>query len=108
VVITADHPGRWYRRIRSPEKYLIPCVFYGPDVLKGNADLPPWREVISTSSPLVELAAPRGFSYHAVGKDMFNPGSRTMAVGKNLAWNPPSSSICTADPPCPVAGFIRR
>jgi len=91
VVITADHPGRRWITERPDilEKYLIPCVFYGPVVLGGIA--PPKRmagshlDVIPT---LVELAAPAGFTYHAVGKDLFAPASRTIAVGKDLALEP--------------------
>lgn len=91
VVVTADHPGRrWITKNPDPlEKYLIPCVFYGPEVLSGIR--PPQRmagshlDIIPT---LVELAAPKGFPYHTMGKDLFNPGSKPLAVGKSLTLDP--------------------
>ncbi|HQI82504.1 MAG TPA: LTA synthase family protein [Deltaproteobacteria bacterium] len=91
VVVTADHPGRrWLTENPDPgEKHLIPCVFYGPDVLQGIR--PPGHmagshlDIIPT---LVELTAPRGFRYHAMGKDLLNQAARSLAVGRNLLVEP--------------------
>jgi phosphoglycerol transferase MdoB-like AlkP superfamily enzyme len=87
VVITADHEAR--RTIsKKPdifEKTSIPCVFYGPDVLKGIH--PPSKMVgshLDLTPTLVELAATVGFTYHTLGKDLLEPRSCPVGVGKGL------------------------
>jgi phosphoglycerol transferase MdoB-like AlkP superfamily enzyme len=91
VVVTADHPGRrWISKNPDPlEKYLVPCVLYGPEVLTG---IHPPRSMagshLDINPTLVELAAPKGFPYHAMGRDFLDPQTRAIAVGKNLVLSP--------------------
>lgn len=87
IVITADHEAR--RTInKNPdifEKTSIPCIFYGPDVLTGIH--PPSKMVgshLDLTPTLVELTAPKGFTYHTLGKDLLEPRSCPIGVGKNL------------------------
>jgi hypothetical protein len=91
VIVTADHPGRRWITANPDlrEKHLIPCVFYGPDVLQGIR--PPANMAgshLDIIPPLVELSAPKGFRYHTMGKDLLNRESRTLAVGRNLLVEP--------------------
>ena len=84
VVITGDHAWR-KKIIKQPELYektAVPLVFYGRDVLAGLA-LPPGAagSHLDIDSTLVELAAPRGFAYHALGKNLFDPAQRALGFG---------------------------
>lgn len=108
VVVTADHPGRrWLSTNPDPlEKYLIPCVLYGPEVLQGIG--PPQEaagshlDIIPT---MVELCAPKGFSYHAMGRDLLRSSPRNLAVGRNLALAPSVLLDLHAGPrPVPLPG----
>lgn len=90
VVITADHPARrWITKNPGPlEKYLIPCVLYGPEVLGGVHH--PQRTAgshLDLIPTLVELCAPGGFHYHAIGMDLLGPVHKP-AVGNNLVLDP--------------------
>jgi len=93
VVITGDHAWRRSRDIiKRPdlyEKTAVPLVFYGRDVLDGIT-LPP--EVtgshIDIDATLIELAAPRGFQYHALGKNLFDPAQRLLGIGGNVIIGP--------------------
>lgn len=90
VVITADHPARrWITKNPGPlEKYLIPCVLYGPEVLGGVHH--PQRTAgshLDLIPTLVELCAPRGFPYHAMGEDLLGQDLKP-AVGNNLVLDP--------------------
>ena len=91
VVITGDHAWR-KKIIKRPdlyEKSAVPLVFCGRDVLDGVA-LPP--EVsgshLDVGATLVELAAPRGFPYHALGKNLSNPDQRPLGIGGNVIIGP--------------------
>lgn len=87
VVITADTPVR--RKInKTPdlyEKTAIPFVLYGKDVLKGIS-LPSGAagSHIDITPTLVELTAPKGFSYHTMGKDLLDPEQRPFGIGLDL------------------------
>ncbi len=91
VVLTADHPGRvWIKKNPGPlERFLVPCVFYGPEVLRG---IEPRHEMagshLDISQTLIELSAPRGFPYHSMGKDLLGNGVMSVAVGRNLVTTP--------------------
>jgi len=91
VVITGDHAWR-KAIIKRPdlyEKTAVPLVFYGRDVLDGVA-LPPTvaGSHLDIEATLVELAAPRGFAYHALGKNLFDPGPRPLGIGGNAIIGP--------------------
>jgi len=91
VVITGDHA--WRRDIlKHPDLYqksAVPLVFYGPDVLDGIT-LPP--EVtgshLDIDATLIELAAPRGFQYHALGKNLLGPAQSPLGIGGNVIIGP--------------------
>jgi phosphoglycerol transferase MdoB-like AlkP superfamily enzyme len=91
VVITGDHA--WRRDIiKRPdfyEKSAVPLVFYGREVLDG-VTLPPQvtGSHIDIGTTLIELAAPRGFQYHALGKNMLDPHQRPLGIGGNVIIGP--------------------
>ncbi len=91
VVVTADHPGRrWLVDHPDPlERYLVPCVFFGPRVLTG-IHAPPaiagcHLDIVPT---LVELCAPQGFVYHSMGRDLLTPPRVRYAVGRDIVLTP--------------------
>lgn len=93
-VITGDHYGRRFIN-RSPdpfERTAVPCVFSGPAVA-GRALTANAGSHLDLLPTLVELSAPAGFAYHAVGHDLFSvlqPSavSRVGAISATaaLAW----------------------
>lgn len=91
VVITGDHAWRKHiiKRPDLYEKTAVPLILYGRDVL-GGVTLPP--EVtgshLDIEATLVELAAPRGFTYHALGKNLFDPDQRPLGIGGNVIIGP--------------------
>jgi phosphoglycerol transferase MdoB-like AlkP superfamily enzyme len=93
VAITGDHAWRKVNEIiKRPDLYentAVPLVFYGRDVLDGIS-LPP--EVtgshIDINTTLIELAAPQGFQYHALGKNLFDPNQNPLGVGLNAIIGP--------------------
>jgi phosphoglycerol transferase MdoB-like AlkP superfamily enzyme len=91
VVVTADHAGR--RRIsKRPglfEKFAVPLVFYGKDVLDGIS-LPQGvaGSHLDIGPTLIELTAPEGFRYHALGKDLLDPEQRFVGIARNLVIGP--------------------
>lgn len=96
VVVTADHPGRrWLTDHPSPtERYLIPCVFFGPEVLAGLRLHGPVAGChLDLVTTLVELAAPKGYVYHSLGKDLLDSKDTRFAVGRNLALSPNALAI---------------
>ncbi len=72
--ITGDHPSRRHVLLNMPsyDASAVPLVLYGPDILSnkkistnnvagGHLDIAP---------TLLELAAPKGFSYHSMGRNL--------------------------------------
>jgi phosphoglycerol transferase MdoB-like AlkP superfamily enzyme len=91
VVITGDHAWR-KKIIKQPdlyEKTAVPLVFYGRDVL-GGIRLPPQAtgSHLDIDATLIELAAPRGFPYHALGKNLFEPDQRPLGIGGSVIVGP--------------------
>ncbi len=93
IVITGDHAWR-----RGPEimirpgfyeKTAVPLVFYGRDVLDGIT-LPPQvtGSHIDINTTLIELTAPQGFQYHALGKNLFDPDQNPLGIGRNVIIGP--------------------
>ena len=85
VAVTGDHAGR--RTIVShptvAEQSLVPFVLYGPDVLRDCAVAPGTVGThIDIGPTLVELCAPRGFRYHALGQNILRR-RLSVAVGKH-------------------------
>ncbi len=90
-VITGDH---WSRRSFSTRPTLfatraVPCVFYGPEVLKG-LDRPSkiagsHVDIVPT---LVELTARNGVNYHSFGRDMFDVSLPQIGYGNHAVVTP--------------------
>ena len=72
------------------ERSAVPLILYGKEVLRrirlpegvagGHIDIPP---------TLIELAAPKGFHYHSIGRDLLTPQRRFLGFGseKVIGWN---------------------
>jgi phosphoglycerol transferase MdoB-like AlkP superfamily enzyme len=82
--MTGDHFGRHFLNKKPTmfERNAVPLVLYGPDVLKGK-HLP--ENAVGThidiSTTLIELAAPPGFTYHGVGRNLLDDDAYPVAVG---------------------------
>jgi phosphoglycerol transferase MdoB-like AlkP superfamily enzyme len=82
--VTGDHAGR--RTIAAhpsdEERALVPFVLYGPEVLAGITRPPAsaggHTDIVPT---LIELAAPAGFVYHALGCNLLEPRDDPWGVG---------------------------
>ena len=82
--ITGDHAGR--RTISAnpslDERTLVPLVLYGPHVLAGvRVPADAAGSHLDIGATLLELAAPPGFVYHAVGRNLLSPGAGRWGVG---------------------------
>lgn len=88
AVLTGDHSGR--RNIAAQptifEKECVPLILYGPSVLRERslpADIAGSHlDILPT---LVELAAPAGFRYHAMGRNLFTAQPGEPACGRFTA-----------------------
>ena len=60
----------------------MPFILYGKDVLRGIA-LPKGAAGahIDIGPTLVELAAPKGFAYYAMGQDLLAPQKQFLGIG---------------------------
>jgi phosphoglycerol transferase MdoB-like AlkP superfamily enzyme len=74
--ITGDHYGRKFINSRPDffERSSVPLVMYGKKVLQGIS-LPENAAAshIDIGPTLIELVAPKGFVYHALGSDILDP-----------------------------------
>jgi len=92
-VITGDHAWRRSKDIiKRPdlyEKTAVPLIFYGREVLDGIAlPVEATGSHIDIDATLIELAAPRGFQYHALGKNLLDPDQRRLGIGGNVIIGP--------------------
>jgi phosphoglycerol transferase MdoB-like AlkP superfamily enzyme len=90
-VITADHYGRNFvnRKPDLYEKSAVPFVMYGKEILKGiprivhqagsHLDIPP---------TLIELVAPKGFAYHAMGQNLLSQEGQSIGIARNKVITP--------------------
>ncbi len=71
-VITGDHYGRRFiNRAPDPfERSAVPCVFSGP-AIAGRQLAATAGSHLDLIPTLIELCAPAGFAYHALGHDLF-------------------------------------
>jgi phosphoglycerol transferase MdoB-like AlkP superfamily enzyme len=87
VALTGDHAGRHPVASRPSlyEKYAVPFVLYGKEVLAGIG-VPPHAagSHLDIGRTLLELAAPAGFDYHAMGADLLAPSREFVGISKNL------------------------
>ncbi len=93
IAATGDHWSRRFIAARPTlyERSSVPMMLYGPRVLDGvqrpEAIVGSHLDICPT---LIELAAPRGFEYHAIGRDMLAPRqdplgfSRAYVIGPNF------------------------
>jgi phosphoglycerol transferase MdoB-like AlkP superfamily enzyme len=81
---TGDHFGRKFINARPDffEQSAVPLILYGKEVLAGIA-IPQGAAGthIDISPTLIELAAPKGFTYYSFGQDLLAPRNRFFAVG---------------------------
>ena len=83
--VTGDHYGRKFINARPDffEHSAVPFVLYGKEVLKGIS-LPDGvaGSHIDIGPTLIELAAPKGFSYYSLGHDLLAQRKTYLGVGK--------------------------
>ncbi|MDA8402779.1 MAG: sulfatase-like hydrolase/transferase [Desulfobacteraceae bacterium] len=85
--VTGDHWSRKFLNGKPSlyERSSVPLVLYGPDVLKNKHF--PENAVgghIDIAPTLIELAAPKGFVYHAMGRDLLSDEPAPAAFGANF------------------------
>ncbi len=85
IAVTGDH---WSRRFIGAhptlyERSSVPLVLYGPRVLDGvQRPEPVAGSHLDIVPTLIELAAPRGFDYHAIGRDLLVPRNNPLGFGR--------------------------
>jgi phosphoglycerol transferase MdoB-like AlkP superfamily enzyme len=81
---TGDHFGRKFINAKPDffERSGVPLILYGRDVLKGIA-LPQGAAGahIDIGPTLIELTAPKGFTYYSVGQDLLAPRKEFLGIG---------------------------
>lgn len=81
---TGDHYGRKFINAKPDffERSGVPFILYGSDVLRGLR-IPQGAagSHIDISTTLIELTAPKGFSYYSVGQDLLTPREDFFGVG---------------------------
>ncbi len=81
---TGDHFGRKFINAKPEffERSGVPFILYGRDVLKGIA-LPQGAAGahIDIGPTLIELTAPKGFTYYSVGQDLLAPRKEFLGIG---------------------------
>jgi phosphoglycerol transferase MdoB-like AlkP superfamily enzyme len=81
---TGDHFGRKFINAKPEffERSGVPLILYGRDVLKGIT-LPEGAagSHIDIGPTLIELAAPKGFTYYSVGQDLLAPRKEFLGIG---------------------------
>jgi phosphoglycerol transferase MdoB-like AlkP superfamily enzyme len=101
LAITGDHWSRWSVLPQPPafERSSVPFILHGPEVLAGLERPPVLAGSHMDIGPtLVELAAPRGFRYHALGRDILASGGRPLAFGTQWILGP-DFIVSTGDDP---------
>jgi len=81
---TGDHYGRKFINTRPDffERSGVPFILYGSEVLRG-VRMPSGAAGahIDIGPTLVELAAPKGFTYYSVGQDLLAPRREYLGIG---------------------------
>ena len=102
--ITGDHWGRIFPGPRPGfyQRAIVPLVFYGPDVLPKDLDGTQLRgSHYDLGATFIEMAAERGHSYHAIGRNILKTKpddiaiSRLWLMGDNFITRGERKSICT-------------
>jgi len=81
---TGDHYGRKFINSKPEffERSGVPFILYGPEVLHGIS-MPDGAAGghIDIAPTLIELAAPKGFTYYSVGQDLLAPRKEFFGIG---------------------------
>ena len=89
--VSGDHFARKFLNGKPSafERTSVPFVLYGPEVL-GNQAVPEGAagSHIDIGPTLVELAAPVGFEYHALGRDLLNVQQKRPGFGREFVIGP--------------------
>lgn len=87
-VITGDHYGRKFPNAHPTlfERLAVPLILNGPSVLSGqHTAAQSAGSHIDIIPTLVDLAAPKGFSYPALGRDLLQPEPEQPGLGCSAA-----------------------
>lgn len=85
IAVTGDHWSRRFIGARPTlyERSSVPLVLYGPGVLDDvQRPEPTAGSHLDIVPTLIELAAPRGFEYHAIGRDLLATGHQPLGFGR--------------------------
>lgn len=89
--VTGDHYARKFLSGKPSafERTSVPFVLYGPEVL-ANSSVPASAagSHIDIGPTLIELAAPAGFEYHALGRDLLNAKQVRPGFGRGFVIGP--------------------
>lgn len=81
---TGDHYGRKFINVKPDffEHSAVPFILYGKESLRG-IKLPAGATGahIDIGPTLIELAAPKGFTYYSVGRDLLAPRKQFVGIG---------------------------
>ncbi len=83
---TGDHFGRKFINIHPPkyEASSVPFILYGKEVLRGvAAPAQAAGSHIDIAPTLVELSAPKGFVYYAIGRSLIGPGANRIGINRD-------------------------
>ena len=83
---TGDHYGRKFINLHPDffEGSAVPFVLYGKDVLRGvNVPANTAGSHIDISPTLIEISAPKGFTYYSLGSSMFAPLPARAGIGRD-------------------------
>ena len=88
---TGDHYGRKFINTHPGpfERSAVPFILYGKDVLRSVQ--PPKQTAgshIDIAPTLIELTAPRGFPYYALGSNMLDRKRPPLGLGRDLVIGP--------------------
>ena len=103
-VITGDHFGRRHVKPNPPlyETKAVPCVWYGPNVLKTHQGINTAERAgghLDIGATLIEMAAPKGFTYPSMGRNLFAKNTDRLNVGLgNGILMLPGQRVWTWDP----------
>jgi hypothetical protein len=111
-VITGDHFGRRHVKPNPPlyETKAVVSVWYGPRVLKAYQNLNTADRAgghLDIGPTLIEMAAPKGFRYPSMGRNLFaqHPDRLNLGLGNGILMLP-GYRVWTWDPNAPVLGEI--
>ncbi|RJP87281.1 MAG: alkaline phosphatase family protein [Desulfobacteraceae bacterium] len=94
--VTGDHFSRKFLNSQPSlyERSSVPLVLYGPAVLKGK-QLPENAvgSHIDIAPTLIELSAPKGFSYHTMGRNLLKDDPSPTAFGAEFAVITPDAIV---------------